>query len=267
VQFQVVSQFIADFINNEVKERKSEGVVIGLSGGLDSSVTACLAVKALGRRNVFGLILPDSKNISPKVDIDDALLLAKFIGIKYKIIRISTTKKELLKQFPKNKLAQGNLAARLRMSILYYYAAILRRLVIGTSDKSELKLGYYTKYGDNAVDLLPIAGLYKTEVRKLGRFLAIPPSILQKKSSARLWKGHTAEGEIGMPYEEVDEILKFLDTNAQNGYNNRYAIDKLGLSTQKINRLVQFIEKNRHKQDSPPICEIPNEKLISVDQI
>ncbi len=120
MQFQDVSQFIADFINNEVKERKSEGVVIGLSGGLDSSVTACLAVKALGRRNVFGLILPDSKNITPKADIDDALLLAKFIGIKYKIIRISTIKKELLKHFPKNKLAQGNLAARVRMSILYY---------------------------------------------------------------------------------------------------------------------------------------------------
>jgi NAD+ synthase len=267
VQLQVVSEFITDFIINEVKERNSEGVVIGLSGGLDSSVTACLAVKALGRRNVFGLILPDSKNITPKADIDDAIQLAKFIGIKYKIIRISKIKKELLKQFPRNKLAQGNLAVRLRMSILYYYAAILRRLVIGTSDKSELKLGYYTKYGDNAVDLLPIAGLYKTEVRKLGKFLAIPPSILQKKSSARLWKGHTAESEIGMPYEEVDEILKYLDTNTLNNYNKKGAIDKLGFNTQKAKRIVQFIEKNRHKKDTPPICEIPNDKLISADHI
>src|ERR671918_1518595 len=123
VKLQKVSDTIIDFIGNEVKKRNAYGIVIGLSGGLDSSVSATLAVRALGPLGVFGLILPDSK-ITPKNDIDDATELAKNLKIKYRIIEIGSTKDQLLKCLPKNKVAQGNLASRLRMSILYYYAAI-----------------------------------------------------------------------------------------------------------------------------------------------
>ena len=241
-----VSDTIIEFIREEIKERKSDGVVIGLSGGLDSSVSAILAVRALGHLGVFGLILPDSK-ITPKNDIDDATELAKKLKIKYRIIEIGSTKDQLLKCLPKNKVAQGNLASRLRMSILYYYAAIKNFLVLGTADKSELKLGYYTKYGDGAADIFPLADLYKTDVRELARYLKIPSVILKKKSSPRLWRSQTAEGEIGLSYEEIDHILRELDANS-------FYKSKLNLKyPQKIKALV---ENNKHKQEMLPICQI-----------
>ena len=147
MQFEIIVDAITDFISSEVNERKAKGVVVGLSGGLDSAVTATLAVKALESNLVFALILPDSP-ITPTSDLEDAKKLAKILKIKYKIIEISKTKNQFLKHLPKNKLVQGNFASRLRMCILYYYAGIMNYLVLGTTDKSELKLGYYTKHGD-----------------------------------------------------------------------------------------------------------------------
>jgi NAD+ synthase len=244
MKYQNVSDTIIDFIGNEVKKRNAYGIVIGLSGGLDSSVSATLAVRALGPLGVFGLILPDSK-ITPKSDVDDARELAKNLKIKYRIIEIGKTKSQLLQHLPKDKLAQGNFASRLRMSIIYYYAGIRNLLVLGTSDKSELKLGYYTKYGDGAADIQPMADLYKTEVRELGKFLHVSYQILKKKSSPRMWKGQTAEDEIGMSYEEIDEILLRLETNSLDNYDSK-----------NVNKIVTMIQKNLHKQEMPPICKL-----------
>lgn len=137
-----------------------------MSGGVDSSVAACLAVKALGAKKEFGLILPDS-SVTPRNDITDAENLAKKLRIKYKIIEVGKTKNQILSSFLKSKLARANFLVRLRMSILYYYAAVMNRLVLGTGNKSELQLGYFTKYGDAAVDLMSIGDPYKTEVREL----------------------------------------------------------------------------------------------------
>ena len=246
MDLQKASRAIIEFIRKEVKERNSYGVVIGLSGGLDSSVVAILAVRALGHPRVFGLILPDSK-ITPKNDIDDAIELAKNLKIKYRIIEIGETKGQLLKYLPKNKLAQGNFSSRLRMSIIYYYAGIKNFLVLGTADKSELKLGYYTKYGDGAVDIQPIADLYKTEVRELAKFLQVSSPILKKKSSPRIWRGQTAEGEIGISYEEIDEILQSLETNS---------LKKNDFDSNSVKRIATMIQKNLHKQDMPPICKV-----------
>jgi NAD+ synthase len=136
------------------------------------------------------------------------------------------------------------------MCLVYYYATILHRLVLGASDKSEIKLGYYTKHGDGAADILPIADLYKTEVREMAKFLQITPVISNKISSPRLWKDQTAETEIGMPYEEIDEILRQLDNN--NTINNRSKL----YSKTKINRILQLTEKNKHKQEMPAICSL-----------
>ena len=155
MQFYRISKIITDFISTQVKERRSEGIVVGLSGGLDSSVACSLAVQALGPRQVFGLILPDSK-ISLQNDIHDAKKMAQNLKIKYKVIEIGRIKNQFLKQLPKNKLAQGNFASRLRMCLIYYYAGIMHRLVLGTADKSEIKLGYYTKHGDGAADIFPL---------------------------------------------------------------------------------------------------------------
>ena len=249
MELQKVSDTIIEFIREEVKERKSGGVVIGLSGGLDSSVSAILAVRALGHLRVFGLILPDSK-ITPKNDIDDAIELAKNLKIKYRIIEINSTKDQLLKCLPKNKVAQGNLASRLRMSILYYYAGIRNFLVLGTADKSELKLGYYTKYGDGAVDIQPIADLYKTEVRELAKFLQLSSQILKKKSSPRIWRGQTAEGEIGISYEEIDEILQSFEPLETSSVKNN------NFDSNSVERIVSMVRKNLHKQEMPPICKV-----------
>jgi NAD+ synthase len=249
MHYKTITSTIIDFIIDEVKKRKSKGLVIGLSGGLDSSVAATLAVKALGSGKVFGLILPEF-NITPKSDVDDAQELAKDLKIKHKVIEITMGKRVFLKQLPKNKLAQGNFTARLRMCLIYYYATLLNRLVLGASDKSEIKLGYYTKHGDGAADILPIADLYKTEVREMAKFLKINPVISNKISSPRLWKDHTAEREIGMPYEEIDEILRHLDNN------NIIKNTSKSYSKAKINRILQLAEKNKHKQEMPAICSL-----------
>jgi NAD+ synthase len=263
---------ITRFIRNEVQHRKSKGVVIGISGGLDSAVVACLAVVALKPRNVFGLILPDS-TITPKGDTKDAKRLAEMLGIKYQIIEVGNIKKTCLsKRLPLGnkidyKLAKANLLVRLRMSLLYFYAAATNSLVVGTGDKSELQLGYFTKFGDGAADLFPIADLYKTQVRELAQHLPIPKSILNKKSSARLWRGQTAEREIGMSYEEVDNILQELEKKHTKNSDGRVLTaeyfqdirDSKKLSNKNVKRLLGLIKRNKHKHEMPPICKLTRE--------
>lgn len=261
-----IIRVISQFIKSEVSKRKSRGVVIGISGGVDSSVAACLAVNALGTKKVFGLILPDS-SVTPQNDTTDAEKLAKTLGINYKVIEVGKAKNQFLRDFPKNKLARANFLVRLRMSILYYYAAAMNRLVLGTGDKSELRLGYFTKYGDSAVDLMPIGDLYKTEVRELAEFLQIPLKIATKKSSARLWRGQTTEGEIGLEYEKIDSMLRQLDnsskrkrdmsnSNSQSAplvANNKYKLDN---SKRDVRRILDLIAKSEHKHTPTPICRI-----------
>ena len=261
-----IIRIITRFIKSEVSSRKSKGVVIGMSGGVDSSVAACLAVYALGEEKVFGLILPDS-SVTPQNDITDAEKLAKKLRIKYKIIEVGKAKNQFLRNFPKNKLARANFLVRLRMSILYYYAAALNRLVLGTGDKSEIRLGYFTKYGDAAVDLMPIGDLYKTEVRELAEFLQIPLKIATKKSSARLWRGQTTEGEIGLAYEKIDSILKQLENSGRrkrNSSHQSYQValpithlkDKMRNSRRDVRLILNLIDKSEHKLTLPPVCRI-----------
>lgn len=247
MQFEIVVKTIIDFIILEVNERKAKGVVVGLSGGLDSAVATTLAVKALGSSHVFALILPDSP-ITPTSDVEDAKKLAKILKIKYKIIEIGKTKNQFLRQLPKNKLAKGNFASRLRMCILYYYAGIMNYLVLGTTDKSEQKLGYYTKHGDGAADIFPIADLYKTEVREMARYLQLSSVFIEKKSSPRIWKGQTAESEIGLTYEEIDNVLKNLVDND--------TLYKSKINAKKVAILTELMDKNSHKQQMGPLCKI-----------
>jgi len=241
------SKIITDFIAREVEERNSKGVVVGLSGGVDSSVAVTLAVKAIGPSRVLGLVLPDSKTIPHPSETKDAISLAKDLKIRYRVIEIGAAKKDLMRQLPPNKFAQGNLAVRLRMGILYYYAAIRHLLVLGTSNRSELELGYFTKYGDGASDILPLGGLYKTDVIEIGRYMHIPHRILEKKSSPNLWKGQTAEAEIGLSYEEIDVILRHLKTNPSQ-------LKKF--SAEKVEKVIRLVEQNRHKRSLPPVCKI-----------
>ena len=248
--YETICNTIITFIKHEIKKRDSDGVVIGMSGGIDSSLATFLAVKALGNQSVFGLLLPDS-SVTPKSDTTDAIELAKSLKIKYKVIELNKIKEQLVNGLPKNKMARANLLVRLRMSLLYYYATTMNRLVLGTGDKSEMMLGYFTKYGDGGADLFPIADLYKTEVRSLAKYLSLPKKIINKKSSARLWKGQTAEGEIGMKYEEIDKILKHLENNSHLSSNSTTK-----LNNNNVSKIKSMLEKNEHKQNMPPICKL-----------
>jgi len=247
---------ITSFIRDSVEGAGAVGVVIGLSGGLDSSVAAALAVRALGADGVVGLILPDSE-VTPMEDVEDARMLAEGLGIRYVQMDI----REILRAFSRvmpfydegMRIANGNLMARVRMTILYYYANISNRLVCGSSDKSELLIGYFTKYGDGGVDILPIADLYKTQVRELARWLGLPRRICEKPSSPRFWPGHLAEGELGMTYEEIDQILYMY---VELGKGIEEIVEETGIGRERVASVIDRVRRSLHKRIPPPIPRI-----------
>ena len=248
-----ITNCIIDFIRNEVTTANSRGVVLGLSGGIDSSVALYLATKALGNNKILGLILPDKK-VSQQSDIDDAIELSQKVGINYHIIDITEIKQKYMDRLPIEKISIGNLTARIRMNLIYYYANIEHKLVLGTSDKSELMIGYFTKFGDGAADILPLADIYKTEVRQLAKYLNLPKKILLKKSSPSLWKDQTAEDEIGMEYEKIDTILKNLAENISENANKDLL--KKGIDKNDMLFVKNLLLKNKHKITLPKICII-----------
>lgn len=224
--------------------------MIGLSGGLDSSVVLKLSVNAVGPEKVFGLIMPSSS--TPREDIKDAIDLAKSLRVRFEVIDLTPIVERYSQALPEDARARGNLTARIRMNILYYYAAINGYLVAGTSDKSERKIGFFTKFGDGAADILPIADLYKTQVRELAQFLKIPRTIIEKKSSPRLWDNHLAEVEIGMTYETIDPILQLLEKKKK----PQEIAKKLKLPLNDVRKVKEMVEKSGHKRDPPPIAKI-----------
>jgi NAD+ synthase len=239
-----VAKKITRFISSQVKSRKKKGVVIGLSGGIDSSVCVILARRALASHTIIGLSMPE-KYVTSQKDLQNVRTLAKELKIRYKEINIERGKKLLLKNSVKDKFAGGNFSARIRMSLLYYYAAINNLLVLGTADKSELTIGYFTKFGDEGADIFPIGELYKSQVRLLGKELRVPGQILQQPSSPGLWKGQLAEKEIGLQYHEIDTILQSYI---------RHDLKNCKISKTKIKLVTDMIEKTRHKKENVPIC-------------
>jgi NAD+ synthase len=245
IPFEKIKEKVTEFIREEVKNKIA---VIGLSGGIDSSLTAYLATISLGKEKVLGLIMPDSSS-TPYEDIRDALTLASWLGINYRIIYIDRIISSYLSSFDlADKKALGNLKARIRMSILYYFANVNDAIVIGTGDKSEIYLGYFTKYGDGGVDILPIGDIYKTEVRELSVYYGLPKSITEKESSPRLWPGQTAEGELGITYEVADRILyDLIDVKV----SEQELIKKWGKSGERV---LELIKASEHKRKMPPIA-------------
>jgi NAD+ synthase len=243
---------IISFIKREVDESQTDGAVLGLSGGIDSAVTAYLSVEALGSRRVTGLIMPDLR-ATPDEDVKDAKLVASELCIETREIDIAPIHKSYLKSLESNRLAEGNLRARIRMSLLYYHANLMNRLVMGTGDRSELLLGYFTKYGDGGVDILPIADLYKTEVRRLGEVLGINRRIIAKRSSPRLWPGHIAESEIGMSYETIDRLFKL---KFEEGLELPAIAAKMKLGQAKLEVILAKYQASGHKRQMPDICKL-----------
>jgi NAD+ synthase len=209
-----VEKRIRRFIREYVENAGADGIILGLSGGVDSSTVAALSSLAIGGDRVIGLMLPEKETYNPK-DIDDAKLVAEKFGLKTQICDITLALGGVYKTIPifdsADKLCKGNIKARTRMIYLYYYANKFNRIVCGSSDKSETMLGYFTKWGDVAADISPIMDLYKTQVRKLAAHLGIPAELAAKPSTPALWPNQLAETELGIKYETLDLILYGLE--------------------------------------------------------
>lgn len=203
------------FISGQVAAAGASGVVLGLSGGIDSAVAAALACQALPGR-VLAMIMPDSR-VSPREETGRALDLAGSLGVSYKLLDIAQVWYEYSKVLEPDRRAAGNLRARIRAGILYYYASVRGMLVAGTGDRSEIEIGYFAKFGDGAADIMPLAPFYKTQVRGLARHLGLPEAVISAKSSPHLWEGHDAESEIGATYEQVDAVLHAAGSDAGSG--------------------------------------------------
>src|SRR5205809_1877624 len=202
---------IGGFLRTHSERIGARHLVVGMSGGLDSSVTAGLCSKALGGQRILGFFLPEAETRSRK-SVQDAQEVAGQFGIRFKTLDITSLVQAAATVLDPAKMkssliAHGNVKSRLRAMILYYYANTSKGLVVGTGDKSEIMLGYFTKYGDGACDIQPIADLYKSAVRDLARHLGLPRSIFSKPSSPELWPGQIAEDELGLKYSKLDSIL------------------------------------------------------------
>ncbi len=264
VDYKWVESYLGGFIESELRESGRRGYVIGLSGGVDSSTTLALAVRSVGRERILALIMPDPE-VTPEVDIEDAVSLARVLNVRYNIINIAPIVEAYKGAIPvyeseeKDMVPLGNLRARIRMTLLYYYANKLDYLVLGTSDRSEIMIGYYTKYGDGGVDVAPLAVLYKSQVRRLALHLGLPERIALKPSSPRLWRGHEAEKELGMSYEQIDLVLY---SKLDLGYADEEIAEATGVPEVVVRRVLDMYRRSEHKRvcvktpDVKPIVDL-----------
>lgn len=246
MDWQKITEKMCDFIQEKVKNFQSQGVVLGLSGGIDSALVATLCKIAL-KENVFALLMPTQ--ISNKANLEDALRLCADLNLEYKIIEIQSILDAFIKQSENTTLVSlGNFAARIRMSLLYDYSALKNSLVIGTSNKSELLLGYGTIYGDLACAFNPIGSLYKSEIYALAKYLNLHENFIKKAPSADLWENQSDEGDLGFSYAKIDEGLKALENNDEKLLKT--------LDPSLIAMLKNRMQKNAFKGKMPEILEI-----------
>jgi len=241
-------QKIIHFIKTYFKDAGFSKGIIGLSGGVDSSLVAFLAVEALGKENVVGVLMP--YKTSSKDSFDDGKLIAETLGIKYFVREITPMIDAYFDNYDPNadRLRKGNMKARARMCTLYDLAAKEHALVLGTSNKTELYLGYITQFGDGACALESLGCLYKTEVLKLAEIMGVPEIIINKTPTADLWEGQTDEGELGLSYPDADEILYAL-------YEEMTSIKELlsqGFKQEQVQHIISIVNRNRFKQSIPP---------------
>jgi NAD+ synthase len=255
MNLEVTQNKIIDFIRNETRKAGLSGAVLGISGGIDSALTATLTVKALGKDKVLGIHMPES-GLTPTADSEDSKALADWLGIEFRTIDIGEIISAFMDAVPESesadRLTKGNLKARVRMSLLYFHANQMNRMVMGTGNKTEILLGYFTKYGDGGVDLEPIGGLYKTEVWELSNRLGVPEALITKKPSAGLWAGQTDEDELGISYIKVDKVLRMLEQKEA----PETILSTLGVSVEQLNSIMKRIQRSEHKRKAAPIPEI-----------
>jgi NAD+ synthase len=231
---------IAFWIRDQVESSGLNGIIVGLSGGIDSATVAGLAARGLGSNRVLGAIMPAH---SQRLDIEHAHLVANDFKIETVTVDLSDPFDSLIGILPPgNQMATANLKPRLRMLTLYHLANTRGLMVVGTGNRSELMVGYFTKYGDGGVDLLPLGSLYKRDVRAIAREIGVPASIIDKPPSAGLWDGQTDEAEMGITYEELDGVLSAMDGG-----------DTSGFPPELVAKVERMIAGSAHKRRPAPI--------------
>ena len=246
-------EILTGFIKSEVTRIGMTCAIVGLSGGLDSALSCVLAVDALGAENVLAVRMP--YKASSKDSLDHAKLLIDQLGIQNKTIEITEMVEPLFKLDPEiSNMRKGNIMARERMIVLFDQSEVFKGLVIGTSNKTEILLGYSTIYGDSASAMNPIGDLYKTQVRQLSRAMNIPAPIIDKAPSADLWEDQTDEKELGFTYEDVDKLLYLL---VDQRYSPQEAVEA-GFNEAFVKTVTTRIRRNQFKRMQPPIAKVSN---------
>ena len=248
---------ITKFIKEEVLRYEFSGGVVALSGGLDSSLVSLISYEALeGKLKILFMPYGDSD-----ASLRDASKIASILNIPLETYNLKEiADKIFLERKVDTNIRRGNILARLRMNILFDVSAREKALVIGTSNKSELLIGYSTWYGDSAAGILPIGDLYKTQVRDLAKFVGVPSEIIKKAPSAELWEGQTDEGEIGITYEELDKIL-YLYVDMRLTYKE---IVKMGFEAETVRKVIDKTRKALFKLKTPIICKLSS-RTIGID--
>lgn len=256
INTELATRILTGFIRDSITKAGMSRAVVGLSGGIDSAVSAYLSARALGAENVLAVRMP--YKTSSADSLHDAEAVIEDLGLAHITLPITDMADPLIRRFPKmSRLRQGNIMARLRMIALYDQSVAWGGLVMGTSNKTEFLLGYSTIYGDSGVALHPIADLYKVQVRQLARHLGVPDSIIDKAPSADLWVGQTDEDELGFRYDDADQVLFLLvderytvDEVAEEGFDRGFAMD-----------IWERVKANHYKRTMPNIAKVSKRSI------
>lgn len=244
---------IVSFIADIVDDAGAEGAVLGLSGGIDSTLTAYLAVEALGTDGLHGITMPAEVN-DPAV-MSDAERVATELGIEYDVFEIQPVAESVFETVPtaaEDQMAAGNVYVRMRAVLNYFVANAENRVVLGTGNRAEAMTGYFTKYGDQAVDCNPIGNLYKQQVRQLAAHVGVPHDLVMQEPTAGMWEGQTDADEMGLDYDTVDAILA---VHVDGGLSRSATIRELDVPPEAVDRVVSLSERSAHKRSMPPAPE------------
>ena len=256
INTELATRILTGFIRDSITKAGMARAVIGLSGGIDSAVSAYLSAKALGAENVLALRMP--YKTSSASSLSDAEAVIEDLGLPHLTLPITDMADPLIRRFPQmSKLRQGNIMARMRMIALYDQSMVWNGLVMGTSNKTEFLLGYSTIYGDSGVALHPIADLYKAQVRQLAGWLDVPPLIIDKPPSADLWVGQTDEDELGFSYDEADQVLFLL-------VDERYTVDEVaeeGFDRGFAVKIWERVKANHYKRTMPNLAKVSQRSI------
>lgn len=246
---------VTEFIQQSVQNTGLFGVVVNVSGGIDSAVTLHLAVKALGPEKVTAITIPE-RDVTPKTDISDVMLHCDQLNLTCNTVDITEILHVMRDIMPEyditDRITTGNIRSRLRMIIAYHYANREQKLVLGTSNKTELLTGFFTKWGDGGVDLMPLGDLWKYNIKELANYLEIPQNIIDKPPSPGFYKGHTDEDELGMTYDNIDLILY----GCEKGYTYDEISLKTGIELSEVERIIRRVKANQHKRQIPLILRL-----------